>query len=179
MLDDRAGWRGPAASIAALSRVLLASLVLALPARAEAAAGERILVFGFELMDTSGEATKPDHGPWLRSASELLVSRMREAGLDVAGPVGPHAGSVPIRSCNGCEADIARQAGADIAATGTIHKVSTLILSITIALRDIGTGEAVSWTADIRGDNEQAWLRGVDWLAEHRALPHFDGSAVD
>ncbi|HSK40068.1 MAG TPA: DUF3280 domain-containing protein [Arenibaculum sp.] len=172
MADDRARWRK-----LAVSKALLAGLVFAAPASAEAAAGERILVFGFELVDTSGEEAGQDHGPRLRSASELLVSRMREAGLDVSGPLDPRPDGTFIRSCNGCEAAIASEAGADIAATGTVRKVSTLILSITIALRDAATGDAVSWTADIRGDNERSWLRGVDWLADHRVLPHFAEAA--
>lgn len=159
--------------LSSLFRLLgvVAFLAAAWPAAA-GAAGQHILVFGFDLADTSGETQKPYHGPWLEAASDLLAARLREAGFEVVGPVRPPSGGVPIRSCNGCEVGIAADAGADIAATGTVHKVSSLILSVTIVLRDVATGETSGWTADIRGDNERSWLRGVDWLAEHRVLPH-------
>jgi Protein of unknown function (DUF2380) len=182
---DRAGFGEAAVTGGRAARraaaVLAAFLVAAGPFRPEAAraaAAGHVLVFGFEMTDTSGEGAKPEHAAWLDAASELLAARLREAGIDVSGPREAPPGTLPIRSCNGCEIGIAAEAGAGIAATGAVHKVSSLILSITIALRDVETGRTARWAADIRGDSERAWLRGVDWLAEHRVLPQLLGPAV-
>ena len=160
-------------------RLSIAAMLAALIAATPAAGGGRILVFGFEIADTSGEGARPGHDAWLEAASERFAARLREAGYEVPAPRMSPPGETPIRSCNGCEARIAASAGADLAATGTVHKVSTLVLSITISLRDVASGEAIGWAADIRGDNERSWLRGVDWLVEHRVLPYLEERPPD
>ena len=76
-----------------------------------------------------------------------------------------------IYGCNGCEAAIAREFGATAYVTALIHKVSTLILSITIRVHDSETGAVTRvGSADIRGDNDRAWSHGVRWLLRNRIL---------
>ena len=73
------------------------------------------------------------------------------------------------RSCVTCFMDIARERGAEVAVFGTVNKVSTLILSMEIKVLSVETGkEIVRGMADIRGDNDRAWLRGMEWLVQHR-----------
>ena len=44
--------------------------------------------------------------------------------------------AAPIANCNGCERDFALKAGADLAAWGTVQKVSNLILNINVYIED-------------------------------------------
>jgi len=155
---------------------LLAALLFAHPA-ALAEPPVRVLVFDLELLDTSGEPSNPDHAGRLQRMTEVLrdglaasgryaVTGVRDSAVAAAAPASVHA-------CNGCELELGRKAGAEIVVTGVIHKISTLILNVEIILRDTSSGAPVAvGVADIRGDNERAWRRGVDWLLRHRLLPN-------
>jgi hypothetical protein len=75
----------------------------------------------------------------------------------------------PLRKCNGCEADLARQIGAEVAITGTVQNVSNLILNLNIYVRDAASGKlARAMSVDIRGNTDESWLRGVRWLVANR-----------
>jgi len=46
-----------------------------------------------------------------------------------------------------------------------------------IKVLSVETGkEMVRGTADIRGDNDRAWLRGMEWLVQHRIVPKEAGN---
>lgn len=159
---------------------LLSVLLLAMPfapaaAQAAADAPAKVLVFDLELVDTSQEGPRPDHPAWLERVTAILRDGLRDGGrYDVTGVRDSAvAAEVPasVRLCNGCERDLGRRAGADIVVTGFIHKISSLILNMQIILRDVGSGDIVAvGNADIRGDNERSWQRGVEWLLRHRLL---------
>jgi hypothetical protein len=70
-----------------------------------------------------------------------------------------------LLKCNGCELDIARQAGADRVLLGWVQKVSNLILNINIEIRDAHTGAAVlRKSVDLRGNTDLSWQRGIDFM---------------
>ena len=138
-----------------------------------AAAERPAAVFDVELLDTSGEGTSPDQARRLERVSQelrdLVEASPRFTVVPIASANPRIAGRLPLRSCNGCELDLAREVGAEVAVTTTVHKISTLILSLQIVARDAATGDVVAaGTADIRGDNDTAWLHGVRWLARNR-----------
>ncbi|CAO3429165.1 DUF3280 domain-containing protein [Azospirillum doebereinerae] len=159
------GW-ALAAALAAL---------LAVPSVAPAEPPARLLLFDLEILDTSGEGAHPDHAGRLERMTGVLrdglaasgryaVTLARESAVAAELPAS-------VRSCNGCEVDLGRKAGAGIVATGVIHKTSTLILTVEIVLRGTGDGKPVALgVADIRGDNERSWRHGVEWLLRHRLL---------
>lgn len=155
---------------------IVAFIVLALPfASAMANAPPKLLVFDLELVDTSQEGPQPDHPARLERVTALLRDGLREGGRYEV--IGAHdsavAAEIPpsLQSCNGCEVDLGRRAGADIVVTGFIHKISTLILNIQITMRRVSSNEIVAvGNADIRGDNERSWRRGVEWLLRHRLM---------
>jgi uncharacterized protein DUF2380 len=67
--------------------------------------------------------------------------------------------------------DIARRAGVDIAITGTVRKVSNLILGFNIEVREVTSGRLTRvLQADIRGNTDDSWLRGIRWLVANRLL---------
>jgi hypothetical protein len=77
-----------------------------------------------------------------------------------------------MRTCNGCDVDLARKAGARISVTGWVQKVSNLILNINIVARDVDTGEVISaGSVDIRGNTDQSWSRGLAYLLRNRLRP--------
>ncbi len=163
-------------------RLFVAALLLAvLTTPAHAAADEpneihdTLLLFDLEFTDSSGESVDPDHaGRLARMTGVLRDGLVRSGRYEVIGihdsAVAPEAPAA-VYSCNGCEIDLGRKANVTIVATGFIHKISSLILNLQIILRAVDSGEVVAMgIADIRGDTELAWRRGVEWLLLHRLV---------
>lgn len=174
-MDHVGRWTG--AAIIALVTLVLAAFAAAAPASA------RTLVLDLELEDSSGEAPSADHAERLKRVSAELRHALDAKGYDVIGDAATAqltAKLVPpgtaIRSCNGCQLDIARAAGADLVVHGIVRKVSSLILWIGLVVEDVATGRVVTTArGDIRGDNETSWSRGVGWLVDHRLADHAPG----
>ena len=147
-------------------------------AAGSARAETRAAVFGFDLVDTSLEAgssnARPDEARRLILAGDRLRELLREGGIAAVdlGPAGDRIErSRPLRSCNGCEIDLARELGARLAVTGMVHKVSNLILTVDVMIRDAGTGAILrTGRVDIRGNTDESWLRGVTYVVRNRLL---------
>ncbi len=61
--------------------------------------------------------------------------------------------------------DAFRKAGADIAAFGTVQKVSNLILNENIYMNRVADGAPFySRSVDIRGNTDESWSRGMKYL---------------
>lgn len=140
-----------------------------------ATAQQRTAVFDIEIYDTSGEGAPADRPQRLRRISDELSDLFAAAPgyrlVDLSEAAGRIAALGHRYGCNGCEAAIAREHGAEVYVTGLIHKISTLILTIRITVHDAETGAVkVAGTADIRGDNDRAWSHGVRWLMRNRIL---------
>ena len=77
-----------------------------------------------------------------------------------------------LRTCATCAPDAAAELGADLALLTTVHKVSNLILSITVALREAspGSGTRAVHSAEIRGNTDESWDHGLRWLLRNRLL---------
>lgn len=135
--------------------------------------------FDFELYDTSleGEVRGKNAAEQARVAAvsdhfrKLLAESGRYDLIDITPAAREIAAAGTFRGCNGCDAAIARTLHADIAMTGVIQKVSNLILNINIYVRDVRTGKLLkSMSADIRGNTDESWTRGVSWLVRNRLL---------
>jgi hypothetical protein len=161
-----------------LHSFLAALALLAVPTTA-ATAGPKAAIFRFELIDVSidGElgGTRVEETQRLDLVTqELGALGARDGGyqlVDLSGLTADVEKVAPLHKCGGCEVDIARRAGAEIAISGTVRKVSNLILGFTIRVRDVPTGRLVRvLQADIRGNTDESWLRGVRWLVANRLL---------
>lgn len=135
-------------------------------------------VFDFELVDTSrGDQLMPpdaEHRARLTKVSEQLRRRLSESGrfkiADIA-PVANDAQASNLQACGGCDVKFANRVGADLAVTGSVYKVSNLILNMMIFVRDAKTGGNVAIAqADMRGDTDESWTRTLDWLVRNRLL---------
>jgi hypothetical protein len=137
----------------------------------------QVAVFDFELIDTSLEGevagVRPDESQRLILISDLLREKLAASGRYAV--VDQTAAAVQIEDagylhgCNGCEAKIARTLGAELAFTGTVQKVSNLILNINIYVRDATSGKRLrAMSADIRGNTDKSWSRGLSYLVKNR-----------
>ncbi len=103
--------------------------------------------------------------------SALMTESGRYQVLDLAPVAGEIAKAGNFRGCNGCDAEIARKLRATLSVTGVVQKVSNLILNINIYVRDARSDELRQvMSADIRGNTDRSWERGVRWLVRNRLL---------
>jgi hypothetical protein len=135
-------------------------------------------VFDFELVDTSQQnrlaPPSAEHQARLALISKQLRERLAESDrfaiVDIA-PVNAEAHTNNLQFCGGCDVHLAGRIGADLAVTGVVYKVSHLILSMIIFVRDVKTGGIVMIAqADMRGDTEVTWTRTLNWLVRNRLL---------
>ena len=145
-------------------------------APAVTAAAERVAVFDPELYDTSGEGVREDQQRRLAMIGERLRAALEASDrfevVDTAPLRARLKEGPPLRTCATCAPDAAAELGADLALLTTVHKVSNLILSITLALREAspnGATRAVH-SAEIRGNTDESWDRGLRWLLRNRLL---------
>jgi hypothetical protein len=161
-----------------MSRFAIVLIGLLLHVGLPSAAERPIAVFDFELIDTSleGELKGPrrDEQARLASTSDRLRQRLAESGqfvvIDIA-PVAAQARASNLQACGGCDTRLAKTIGAELAVTGTVQKVSNLILNMSIYIRDVQSGQSVAaMTADLRGNTDESWSRTLDWLVRNRLL---------
>jgi hypothetical protein len=154
-------------------------LILGAMSLIPAMAGEtpRVAAFDFELIDTSLEGevhgVRADKQKRLGMISDQLRDLLTKSDRYVVVDHSPATGRIDeaglLHGCNGCEAKIARGLGADLAMTGTVQKVSNLILNINLYVRDAASGERLrSMSVDIRGNTDQSWSRGLSYLVRNR-----------
>lgn len=152
---------------------------IASPPEAGAEAPRGVAVFDFELIDTSLEGelagSRPDEQARLARIGEQLRAMLAESGryavVDTAPAKARIAAAGYLHGCNGCEAGIARELGAELALSGTVQKISNLILNINLYLREAESGRLLRvMSVDIRGNTDESWARGVRYLVRRRLL---------
>ena len=90
--------------------------------------------------------------------------------MDIA-PKAAEAHARNLRACGGCDADFARELGAQLSITGTVQKVSNLILNVNIYARDAASGRLVAAaSADMRGNTDESWFRTLDFIVKNQIL---------
>lgn len=166
--------------VRAFSALVAAGIVLALLVTPAAAVEvPSVAVFDFELVDTSLEGevrgANPDERARLDLISDLLRQELEASGklriIDGAPIAERLAPGRSLRSCQGCELELAAELGADFALIGWVQKVSNLILNINVAVREVATGRlATGASVDIRGNTDESWSRGTRYLVKHRLI---------
>jgi hypothetical protein len=161
--------------VSIFARSLWIALGLLAPTHAVAADLRPLVVFDLELINSSLEAERPDETRRLAMLNAMLRERLaaldRFRLVDIT-PLQPRIAASPqLHSCNGCELDLAREIGAELVATGTVQKVSNLILNMNLVLKDVPTGTVLSGgSVDIRGNVDESWRRGLDRLLRNQGL---------
>lgn len=148
-------------------------LCAAIPLAAQEAPKAAFL--GIHYLDTSLGARTAEEAERVRLIERMLVEQLSDArkfSFIDAGPVAAEAARYDnIAHCNGCDTDLARTLGADVAITGEIQKTSNLILSMTIFVRDAQTGAMVGGgSADMRGNTDESWSRALRYIVKNRMM---------
>jgi hypothetical protein len=150
------------------------ALAMALPALA----APKAAVFPFDMRDIGQEGEivpqyMPDDLRRLKLVADELQNLMRTTGRYEVVDLAPFAQEVeaatPYSKCDACEVPIAEKAGADIAVTGFVDKLSDALISLQLFARDTKTGKLTkSMSAEIRGNTDELWLHGIRWLWRNR-----------
>lgn len=156
--------------------LMLIGLVLA--SRAEAAPKTAVFPFEIVIEQQMGHVGLPPvpskaEQERLKLVTGELTCLLRDTGqyapLDLAPVNSDIEEKAPFNSCNGCEADIAKKASADLSVLGVVHKASETLLNVSIFVRDANDGTLRnSMSVSIRRNNDEAWLRAVRSLVRNR-----------
>jgi hypothetical protein len=154
---------------------LLAALALGAAEGARADEAKTAAVFDAVFVNSSPQETSPEEAARLQRMTAALKRALETTGqyrvIDLA-PVESQIDAVKdIHDCNGCEVELAKKAGAQIAVVAWTQKVSNLILNLNIRIEDVATGETLKGgSVDIRGNTDQTWDRGLKYLLEEHVL---------
>ncbi len=143
---------------------------------AQVASGqEKIAFFGMQLLDdsmqTAVKGDNDDEQARLVMLDEIVEKAFAEHGYELVdlAPVQADLERVlnPAK-CNQCDTRMAAKLGADYSLVGEVQKVSNLILSMNLQMRDAKTGEMIKGrVVDIRGNTDQSWQHGMRYILKH------------
>ena len=161
--------------IRAIVILLATSLFSPQRALAEIAPGAKVAFLGITFIDTSTEGAyfgeKPAEQARIALLEDEVRQRFTEAGLILAdlAPIAEQLDdTVNPADCYGCDVRMARKLGADFVLVGEVQKVSNLILSMNLVLRDARTGAFERGLAvDIRSNTDASWLRGIRYILKN------------
>ncbi|MES5486399.1 DUF2380 domain-containing protein [Bradyrhizobium sp. INPA03-11B] len=162
-----------------VSREVRAALAAALPpAQAAATAPIGLAVFEFELEDTSATPASGLAGSdaaYLADVTSGVRDRLAQSGryrlVDTTGATAQPVKARVLRDCNGCEAAIAKELGADQSLIGVIRRVSRTEYTVGFQVRDARSGAVVSrGDSGLRMGADYSWTRGAVHLVGDRLL---------
>ena len=130
-----------------------------------------VALLPFELDDTSGEGPQAAQDRRLGMLDAELRQGLAQSGRFTPLEARLPPRSPPLRGCNRCDVRAAEQVGAGLVLTGEVLKVSTLVLSMRLVLREVPSGTTLArWHADFRGNTDESWRRSLHWLLRNRVL---------
>lgn len=156
---------------------LAGMLVLAAVGGAAAEPSKDIVVFDFEMMDSSAAAgiIPQDErdtrylAESTQAAKDFLLSTGQYRIVDAKPAAGDIAKAGDLRDCKGCEAPIAKKLGGQLAMTGVVNRVSRTEYEMLIRVVDAGTGAPVALGySGLRMGANYSWPRGAKWVMERR-----------
>lgn len=161
------------------SACFLALLATAVPTRSEQKPPIKLAVFDIELDDFSaggpiaGESAAETER--LRRVTALARERLAQSGLfeiiDGGASANQMVKSHWLRKCNGCEAEIARDLGADMSFVAFFRKISVMAQNLEFRIRDARTGALMNVSqTDLRGETDESWSRAIVWLLRYRLI---------
>jgi hypothetical protein len=134
---------------------------------------KRLVVLDFELTgDVGGSGFEAAHRQRLQMASARLRDELGRSHLYNVVDNAPATTLIErlrsgqhLHHCNGCELDIAKQLNAEQVLVPWVYRVSNLVLTMHVAIRDVATGRTIMAKAlDFRSDNDTGWTRAIAYL---------------
>ena len=173
---DRRAWLNAASAVAlgAAGVTVRAQTSGVVPSRLRSLA-----VIDFELVDDQNNPlTKAAQEARLRNATLQLQQELAQRQLyrmvDPA-PSQELQGKLRLQQeflyrCDDCAEQVGRLLGVDLVMVTWVQKVSELILNLNVQIYDV-KGQKVVFTksVDMRGNNDESWVRGVRYLVRDMA----------
>lgn len=102
---------------------------------------------------------------------KLLTADGRYETVDLSGLSADIQAAQPLYKCNECDVDLAKKAGAQLAVTVILDKISETHLNMIVNIRDAATGGLLrNVQAVVQGNTDETWLHGARWLLKNRLL---------
>jgi hypothetical protein len=147
-------------------------------------AGQKAVIFPFDLIDQSQQfeiglmpkGLDPEDKRRLQVITDELVKLTMASGRYEVVDTAPIAKDIedksPMYKCNGCEDDLAKKVGAEIAFIGTVRKASDVLFTVSIYIRDVASQKVIrQGSSEIYGNTDAMWLRAVKYIVERRLFP--------
>ena len=138
----------------------------------------KLAVFDFELDDVSpaasllGQATS-NEGIMEKVSAEarrMLAESGRFILVDVSRVDAEPVRAKLLRNCNGCEAGIALQAGAEQSLIGVVRRVTQTDYYVLVQISDAETGKVLNQQEANFAGGPDGWASGVRMLIKHQVL---------
>jgi hypothetical protein len=138
----------------------------------------KLAVFDFELDDVTpaaallGETTHYDTAMQKVSgdARDMLEHSGRYMLVDVTQVNAEPVRLKSLRNCEGCEAGIALQAGAEQALIGVVRRITQTDYYVVIQITDAATGKVLDQQSANFAGGPDGWASGVRMLIKHQVL---------
>ncbi|QGM45552.1 DUF3280 domain-containing protein [Methylocystis heyeri] len=153
----------------------------------QALAAPRLLILNFEILDTSNEPVdrRSEHERRLAMIRDHIAEALDRRGLYqiadnalLEARIHEILARQYLRDCNGCEIELAQQAGAEFVMRGKFNKISTLVGSMDIEIKRVATDRPVYiQNFGFRGDTDEAWTRAAEFFARSLARKMAQGEA--
>jgi Protein of unknown function (DUF2380) len=142
---------------------------------------EKAVIFPFALIDQQQQfelglmpkGIDPEEKRRLEIITAELTKLIKESGRYEVVDSAPIAAEIeeksPMHKCNGCEDDLAKKVGADVAFIGTVRKVSDVLFTVSVFVRDVGKEQVVKrGSSEIYGNTDAMWLRALHYVVDRR-----------
>ncbi len=142
-------------------------------------AGIKIAVFDFELEDMSAASVllgqKTTSAAALDKVTQTARKELAKSGRYVVIDPGHEGAGISkdtaLKDCDGCDAPLASQLGADQSLIGVVRRVSQTDYYVLVQIRDAHTGTVLAQEAANFAGGEEGWASGVRMLIDHQVLP--------
>jgi hypothetical protein len=137
-----------------------------------------LAVFDFELEDATPAAallgrTNPSETAMEKVSSEarrMLAGSGRYNLIDLGDVDAKPVREKALRNCEGCEAGIALEAGADQALVGVVRRITQTDYYVVIQISDARTGKVLNQQSANFAGGPDGWASGVRMLLKHQLL---------
>lgn len=134
-----------------------------------------VAFLGITYLDTSQEGetygSKPEELQRIDLLEKTVAERFDDEGLvlmNLSAISEELDRTVNPAKCYGCDLRMGEKLGADYVLVGEVQKVSNLILSMNLVLKDVGSGFMVrGQSVEIRSNSDESWLRGMRYILKN------------
>ena len=149
---------------------------------------QKAVIYPFDLIDQSQQfeiglmpkGLDPEDKRRLQIITAELTKRIKESGRYDVVDSAPIAKDIedksPMYKCNGCEDDLAKKVGADVAFIGTVRKASDVLFTVSVYVRDVaGEKVVLQGSSEIYGNTDKMWSRAVNYIVDRRLFAQGQG----